>query len=361
MKTVTKVLSAALVAAVVTTGSATELNWSGAVQYRGRLDMDFNKAANGDKEDVVVNRSNKYAWKLGLNASVSENLGFGFQLENKDGYIATGTVGSNGKFDNSLIRISQAFMAVKKGGFHFNGGIIPVNGNTVLDVAYRVDVAGVGNAPEMSDWGVFMANSQTGAEVGVKLGEKASINLVTATLASDGKFVADQADSLKVKDDMRFYLNAPIKLGEATLTPALNVTTGKMDSWTSLSVSGGMDVKVKPSDAVSISGGIAVGGYGASGSDQPIAILGVVKPTFSIGEKSKLTTAVSYGWAQKRSAGDNAFSVNTLYGDIKYGITPIKKFTVMPRLRAWYKFNTQEDNDAVGMRLRPEILFIASF
>lgn len=367
MKAVTKVLSAALLAAAVSVSTATELNlkWSGAAQYRGRLDMDFNKGEDGKKEDAVINRSNKYAWKLGVKASVNENLGLAFQLENGAGYIMTNTVSNNGAFykddATNLVRIARAYMSVKKGGFHFNGGIIPVNGNTALDVAYRIDAVGVDMAPEMSDWAVFMANRQTGAEVGFKLGENAGINLVAATLSTDGKMVADQADSLKVKDDMRFYVNAPIKLGGATLTPALNVITGKMDSWTSLSVSGGVDVKIKASDAVSISGGIAVGGYGAADSDQPIALLGVVKPTFKVGEKGKLTTGLSYGWAQKRAAGDDAFSVNTIYGDIKYGISPVKKFTVMPRLRTWYKFNTKENDDSVDFRLRPEILFIASF
>lgn len=379
MKPITKVLSAALLAAAVTVTTAAELKWSGAAQYRGRLDIDLNKDVNGKSEDAVLNRHNKYAWKLGLKASVSENLGFGFQLENGDGYIMTGTVSSNGKFGdgtkmvessktegeynfkntNNLIRVTQAYMAVKKGVFHTNMGIIPVAGNTTLDMAYHLENVGLGVAPEMTEWAVFMANSQTGAEIGFDISDNVGINLVAATQMDDGKLVAGEEEDENAKDDMRFYLNAPIKLGNATLTPALNVTSGIEDSWTSLSTAGGLDVKVKASDAVTISGGVAVGGYGVG--DQPISILGMVKPTFKIGEKSNLTTGLSYGWGQNRVAGDNAYSVNNLYADVKYGISPLKNFTVMPRVRVWHKFDTQEDNDATKTKIRPEILFIASF
>ncbi len=370
----------------VNTWAKAEIKFNGDAQFRLRFHYRVTTDAKGEDSSAAPDYSNRYAWNLKWKVKVNENLGFGIRLSNPAGYATnnikdnlTGTLKGN----YTLVTLPELYFKWSLGLFSLSAGVIPVKGNTVLNlVAYETNerdtvpgsMLGYKNAGA-SPWKVVTNNSQKGLDFGFLFVDKKEfsfgMNVVTA-LAEDAK-LTDKYDAFKM-DQFRFIVSFPMAMMEKKLY-ALPVMHARLNAYRSKdyeeadhSVTGGCDVLYRPIDKLGIMVGLAGGLYGNKSQEGEVRNNKAVPQTepFGVLLNSAVTLNPGFGKAKvffafsqvRDRKAAKPLNNNLLHWDITYGM-PIKSLTIMPRMRIWHY--TKEDADKKKTDLRPELILKAKF
>lgn len=362
-----------------------DIDFNGDVQYRLRYHYAVIKKMDGKDSSATPDFSNRYAWNLKLKVTANENLLFGVRLSNPSGYAATDNIADNitwvTKGNYNLLSIPELYFKWTAGILSLSAGIIPVSPNTVFNlIAYESNgYGGVG----ITSWAVLMNNSQKGLDVGLDIynTEAFSIGMdLVAAMADDAKGT-DKADAFLL-DQLRFVLSIPTSMAakKVSLLPVMHVRTNLYRSEdldkANHSIAGGCDLNVKLIEAFGVKLGLAGGMYNNSCQenddsadiDQDVLVDAPVTLTSPLGIlfNSGITVLpgfgkamVNFSFGRSRDREDSPVINNDLlFWDIKYAM-PIKKLTIMPRVRIWYFPETEKK--PTEARLRPELIFMASF
>ncbi len=353
---------------------------SGDVQYRLRYHFEKGKDALGVGTEEIGDYTNHYAWNFSLQTSVYKNVGFGFRLSNPKG-SATDLIDSNlGKVSSTpskFIAIPEAYFRWQNNRVSLSGGIIPVASNTTLSLA-AFETRQYVHA--ITSWNNYTNGSQTGLNVGFLFVKSKDVSFgmdFLSVIAANNIDESEESPSRALKNDqLRFVLSMPLSLLEnkVALLPALHMQTNvyrspdKKKEEANHSLVGGMDVALKPIKELSFNLGLALGGYrndcleNFDGYDTlktaPFGLLTVVKVTVKPGYgKGNVIFKLS---SAKDREDPLEVSENMLRWDIKYGF-PLNKLTIMPRLRIWYSYNSDTNDESATTKLRPELILRAKF
>lgn len=359
---------------------------SGDVQYRLRYNYLLERDSLDRDSSRTPDFQNRYAWNFRLKITPNEFVVFGFRLSNPNGYGLDGVgdddidgmtqdVDSAASDDSKgiarVLSLPEAYFKWSPGAIDLSAGIIPVHGNTVLDLAsYNQD--GYQNVGS-STWMTAKNESQTGLMFGVNY-----LNSDDYLIRSELMFamVRDEDGSNAfdafVRDKFRFLLNVPIELKKNSLSiiPTghfiLNNYRSENHEEASHTVEGGLELKMQPIEKLSILLGAAGGLYNNealksdTGSEYlasaPLGMLLRTKIRF-IPSFGRVMAEFRYGRSRDREAED-VVNYDLFHWDIKYAM-PVKKVTIMPRFRAWYTFNSNEKHSVV--ELRPALILKAAF
>jgi hypothetical protein len=289
------IMTTALLVAVVCVSmlhAETMLTFSGDVQYRIRYDI-WNETE-GDIETDEQDYSYRYWWNLFAKAVVNENLMFGIRLSNPLGYYTDAVTGNDiaanrfgmAAIDADTLRVDRLglhlasvpefyFQWSPVEAYYLMAGIIPVPGNTVLDLV-AWERGGYKNAG-LFPWVVAFNKSQIGAQTGVALTAaediSVGINFMTTIIEETPK--RDEAEDVFSADQHRFIVTAPVALEALKLTiePTLHFRTGIVQSADleegNNSVAVGGDLKFAPTEDLFASAGYAFGTYSNSAVADP--------------------------------------------------------------------------------------------
>ncbi len=358
--------------------SKTKIILSGDVQYRFRYGYETGKDALGDDLPAVGDYTNRYGWNFRVKARVSESIHLGMRLSNPKGY-ATDNIADNvskvSKEPQRLVAIPEMYFAWNAGPLSLAGGIIPVPGNTVLDLAA---FEGKGYKDAVSSWKNYTNSSQTGLNLGLSFIDKSSLLFgldVLYAVARDNVDDGENTPSNALKNDqMRFIFTLPTSIIDDKLSflPGLHMRTNMFRSAdkekANHSVAGGLSVGIKPLKQLGFDVGFAVGSYSnecmknVAGYDTlktaPLGLLTTIKVKIKPGY-GKGIVVYKISNAKDREI-DDEFMHTMMRWDVKYAF-PVKGLTIMPRMRVWYSFNNSTTDKTEFVELRPELFLMSEF
>lgn len=358
---------------------------SGDVQYRFRYDYLLERDVNNNDSSRTPDFQNRYAWNLRLKVTPNEYVMFGFRLSNPNGYGLDSPEdyqfgdGMTLDLDTSLsidtkglanvLDIPEVFFKWSPGAIDISAGMIPIYGNTTLDLAaynqkgYK-DVAS-------STWQTAKNESQTGVMVGVNYLDNDDYLIRSELLFSMVKDASgSNAFDAFIEDKFRLLLNVPIELKKSVISiiPTghfiLNNFRSTDHEDASHTVEGGLELKMKPTDNLSILLGAAGGLYNNEALEDdssyvasaPLGMLLRTKIRF-VPSYGRVMAEFRYGRSRDREMKD-VVNYDLFHWDLKYAM-PVKKITIMPRFRMWYSFNSNEEHNA--LEIRPALILKAAF
>ena len=357
-----------------------KLLFGGDLQYRLRYDYIKKKGNDGEKTGTTGDYSNLYAWNFRAKATVNENLLFGLRLSNPSGggpdkildNLSQMYYKTTDNYNFRILSIPEMYFTWNVSIVSLSFGIIPVSGNTVLDLVYTErDNYKSGNCCEagITTWKVYMNNSQTGFDLGFSFinDEATSVGLSMVSAVATNGGPDSPAYALK-NDQLRFIFSLPVSVLEKKLSflPVMHMRTNvyrsadKEDA--NHSLTGGIDIGIKPVKQVGMNIGFAAGGFkndAVAPEDSlsaPLGMLANAKVTLAPGY-GKATVDFYYGMAKDREA-DPVINNNLIFFDLNYEI-PVKSLTIKPRVRIWNFINSEDD--ASELCVRPELFFIGKF
>jgi hypothetical protein len=379
--------AAAPAVAPVASAPVLTTKFSGDVLYRWQFDYNDYSKSNGDDSLSTGDFSNRYWWNFRFSATVNQNLGISMRLSNPKGYytdnVSTNLIRSGLSNISNIVSIPELCFKWTTGIVTLSGGIIPVGmppvTNTALDlVAFEtkevgdsIANAGYTNAGIMP-WFVATNGSQMGLDLALAFykSDMFSVGLdAIATVAYDR--AASLTSEIFKRDQMRFICMVPMDMLKKmiTVTPTIHVRTNVYRSADieegNHSVTGGIDLGVKPITQLALKAGFAAGGYkndclednAGYKASAPLGLLlnaGVaVMPGFGKG-----TVDFAWGNWQDREMKPTITKNSVLYWDILYDL-PVKSLILRPRVRIWDWSNSATDYTRV--MVRPELDFIAKF
>ncbi len=357
-----------------------KLSFSGDLHYRLRYDYVIQKNSDGDETGKTGDYSNLYAWNFRAKAVINENLLFGMRLSNPSGggpdkildNMSKAYYKSNDNYNYKILSIPEMYLKWNVSVLSLSFGIIPVGANTVLNLSYtEIDEYMTKGCCEagITTWKVYMNNSQTGLDLGLSFvnsdAASVGVNVVSAVAGDAGP--DSPAYALK-NDQLRFIFSVPVQVLEKKLRflPVLHMRTNvyrsadKEDA--NHSVTGGIDVGIKPVKPIGVNLGFAAGGFknDAVASDDslsaPFGMLANAKVTIKPGY-GKATLNFNFGQAKDREAA-TVIQNNLIHFDISYAM-PVKSLTIKPRVRIWNYTNSEDD--ASKFHLRPELFLTGKF
>ncbi len=365
-----------------------KVTFNGDVQYRWRSEIfDGVKKDGTEWSNKTGDFQHIYAFNFKMKAVMSDNLCFGMRLSNPAGYAGDNIVDNVSKViggdegaANKVLSIPEMYFKWKLNMVSLAGGVIPVSGNTVLDlVAFEEMCFGKGEDCWIGKtwWKVAMNNSQKGLSLGLNFvkTKEASFSLNIMNTIAEGAGKGNLSDALK-KDQLRFIFSLPISLlgKKLAITPVMHLRTNMYRSAdleeANHALAGGIDIKVAPVKQLAIIAGIAVDGFKNSSQENdpgydttktaPFGLLTQlafrVKPGYGKGMLD-----IKYGAKKDREDEPVVVTRSLFYWDARYAF-PIKGgLKIMPRVRAWHFFNNDTDNDYKKVHLRPALYFMASF
>ncbi|ERP30886.1 hypothetical protein [Chitinivibrio alkaliphilus] len=370
MKAIVNSTAAVLILVFFSVGSAeTEINWFGGVEYRLRTNIDGGDDAAGEEIPREADFRHQYGWRLGNRVTLSEDLSFGFQLNNIGARHSHAGDNEGVKAHSSeyQVQISRAYAQFSKNILDISAGIVPVSANTALDVGQHLVL---GNTHfDMSGGGVWNDHiqSQVGFLFSLSPSEQVGVHSAIATTGNQGALIPDNDD--QVLDGYRVSLHIPISLDKISLTPALSVQTGiyeyesdpldpsvqrPVPGTGSAMVSGGIDFRATPG-SIDFRGGLA---YGMLETEEDIdrqALMIKVNPRLTL-PQGTLSLGYSLGHTTDEIT-DIAYTRH--YTDINYTHQIRDNLTIRPRFRTYTSIN--DEDDAKALRLRPELIFAARF
>lgn len=357
-----------------------KLTFGGDLQYRLRYDYIKKNDATGNETGTTGDYSNLYAWNFRAKAVINENLLFGMRLSNPSGggpdkildnltkmhYKATDD------YNFHILSIPEMYFKWQVSIVSLSFGIIPVAGNTVLNLVYtEPDNYMSGNCCEagITTWKVYMNNSQTGLDLGFSFvnDDATSVGFSAVSAIASNGGPDSPAYALK-KDQLRFIFSLPVSVLEKKLSflPLMHMRTNVYRSAdmneANHSLTGGIDIGINPVKQLGMNLGFAAGGFkndAVAPSDSlsaPLGILANAKISVAPGF-GKAIVDLYFGMTKDREA-EPAINNTLTFFDINYAM-PVKSLTIKPRLRIW-NFTNSED-DASELRLRPELFFIGKF
>ncbi len=246
---------------------------SGDVQYRFRYNYLLERDINNNDSSRTPDFQNRYAWNLRLKVTPNEYVMFGFRLSNPNGYgldkVGDSQFGDGMTIDldtsytidtkglTNVLDIPEAFFKWTPGAIDISAGMIPVYGNTALDLAaynqkgYK-DVAS-------STWQTVKNESQTGVLLGVDYLDNDDYLIRSELLFAMVKDASgSNAFDAFVKDKFRLLLNVPIELKKSSISiiPTghfiLNNYRSADNEEANHTVEGGLELKMKPMEQLSI-------------------------------------------------------------------------------------------------------------
>ncbi len=358
----------------------TGLSFSGDLHYRLRYDYIKKNNSDGKETGTTGDYSTLNAWNFRAKAVINENLLFGMRLSNPSGGGPDKILDNLSKmyykdttdYNYRILSIPEMYLKWNVSVVSLSFGIIPVGANTVLNLAYtEPDNYMTKGCCEtgITTWKVYMNNSQTGLDLGLSfVNDKATsvgLGVVSAVAANAGP--DSPAYALK-NDQLRFIFSLPVSLLEKKLSflPVMHMRTNVYRSAdkeeANHSLTGGIDIGIKPIKQFGMNLGFAAGGFkndAVAHEDSvsaPLGILANAKVTVKPGY-GKAIVNFNFGMAKDREA-ETVINNNLIHFDFMYAM-PIKSLTIKPRVRIW-NFTNSED-DVSELRIRPEIFFIGKF
>lgn len=241
------------------------------------------------------NKSNafniQYGWNVLFGLDFGDKISVDFRLSNPNGYGLDYLNFADGSAKGYIPTLPNAYFTWKPGSvFSFKGGLLEVEGSTVLDLVagYESDE---GLWTDYSSWSQVYNNSQAGLKFGFDFSDNFSLNLTTALVSPtntldyegylvygyyNGQIDADFIDDY-VHNEFRFILDANISLGDVvTLKPMLQTRsfwsyyrelTGvnpitsdyEYKMKTPILVAYGTDIDFNFNDAFNLNAGLALG------------------------------------------------------------------------------------------------------
>lgn len=362
---------------------------SGDVQYRIRYNYLLERDVQNQDSSRTPDFQNRYAWNLRFKVTPNEFVMFGFRLSNPSGYNldAVGDPQFTGKYDDldtsksetdfvlpKILALPEAYFKWVPGAVDLSAGIIPVYGNTILDLAcYSQN--GYRNAGA-SDWLSLKNGSQMGLMLGVNYLESDDYLIrseLLFTMVDDAK--GTNAYDAFVNDKFRLLLNVPIELKKTSISiiPTghfiFNNIRSQDHEEASHTVEGGLELKMQPIEKLSILLG-AAGGLSNNDAQKddtyeegksyvassPLGMLLKTKIRF-VPSFGRVMAEFRYGRSRDRDALE-IVNYDLFHWDLKYAM-PVKKLTIMPRFRVWYSFNSNEEHSVV--EIRPALILKAAF
>lgn len=356
------------------------ISFSGDLQYRLRYDYIKQKDSDGEDADKTADYTNLYGWNFMAKAVINENLLFGMRLSNPSGggpdkildNITQMYYKDTDDYNFRILSIPEMYLRWKAGIVSLSFGIIPVLNNTTLTLVYSEShnylTKGLCECG-LTSWKVWMNNSQTGLDLGLSFvnNDETSVGFSAVSAIATNGGPDSPAYALK-NDQLRFIFSIPVSVLEKKLSflPVMhlrtNVYTSADKEESNHSLTGGIDIGIKPVQQLGINLGYAVGGFrndavAPAGSESaPLGMLTSATITVQPGY-GKASVLFNFGMTQDREA-DPVINNNLIHFDFKYAM-PIKSLTIMPRVRIW-NFTNSED-DASELRVRPEIFFMGKF
>lgn len=360
---------------------------SGDLQYRFRYNYLLERDVNDKDSSRTPDFQNRYAWNLRLKIIPNEFVKLGFRLSNPNGY-GLDRVGEN-DFDDGMVidlddstsidskglanvlALPEAYFKWTPGAVDLTLGIIPVHGNTVLDLA-AYNQKGY-NLAGYSSWQTKKNDSQTGAMFGVNYLDNDDYLIRSELLFSMVKDAnGSNAFDAFVEDKIRLLLNVPIELKKNSLSiiPTghfiFNNYRSSDHEEASHTVEGGLEFKMQPVEKLSFLLGAAGGLYNNEALKNDTVNEYIASAPMGMLLKAKIRVIPSFGrlmaeFRYGRSRDRDAINIvnhDLFHWDIKYAI-PVKKITIMPRFRAWYIFNSEEEHSV--LEIRPALIFKAAF
>lgn len=368
-----------------------EFKASGDIEFRFRGEFTETLDDTGSVIEDPTKTYGFYANKLGWNArfdlTFDEKLAIKTRFSNPLGYILE-TVFENRTLSESKvvkkIDISRLLgISVPRAEiiwapnqlFNMSAGILEVKNSTALTVNAGAELAstsgkaGYSKRFNLSDnWKLWTNESQVGARVGFNF-EKAAVNLTYSVpyhiigIDSVGfDTTANENISQEWGTSHRFILDAPITLNKDAkmkIIPSFILQTAinyNLEDPT-VGLHGGVDFATNLGSITSLKAGIAYGGYKDSDSaDLNHGLMFQVVPKVKFGFNT-VSLGYSYSMGIAGGSSDNVMSYNHL--DFKWGLKVHKNLTLMPRVRAWY--DAESDNDSQYKKVRPEFIIKANF
>ena len=279
----------------------------------------------GRTVDVTINDKSKafnvqYGWNANLGVDFNDNFSVDFRFSNPDGYGLGNLAFENGSAKRYLPTLPHAYFTARtNGAFRFQGGLLEVPGNTILDLVAGAESfvteynysGEFGNGLWTSYWGwdCEYNASQGGVRFGFDFSDNFALNL-TAALVSP----SNTLDAYETHNEFRFILDANIGLGDVgTLTPVVATRSywksgyyyeeingvEKYEDKTPILLAYGAELGLDFSDAFSLDVGFALGhmrfgkekaednGFGyflkADAKEKMSGFLAKVAPSFSFG------------------------------------------------------------------------------
>ncbi len=357
-----------------------KLSFSGDLQYRLRYDYLKMKNSYGEEASKTGDYSNLYAWNFRAKAVINENLLFGMRLSNPSGggpdkildNLSKAYYKTTDDYNFRILSIPEMYLKWNVSVVSLSFGIIPVPANTVLNLAYTEPdnymTKGCCEAG-ITTWKVYMNNSQTGLDLGFSFvndgATSVGLGVVSAVATNAGP--DSPAYALK-KDQLRFIFSLPVILLKKKLSflPVMHLRTNVYRSAdkeeANHSLTGGIDIGIKPAKQIGMNLGFAAGGFkndAVAPEDSvsaPLGMLANAKVTLMPGY-GKATVNFNFGMAKDREA-DPVINNNLIHFDLMYAM-PVKSLTIKPRVRIWNFINSEDD--ASELRVRPELFFMGKF
>jgi hypothetical protein len=351
----------------------------GDVQFRLEYDYAIKKSSTGADSLKAGDYTNKYAWNLFIKANPFENVMIGLRLSNPMGYNLD-NISDNINWvsagNTAPLTIPEAYLKWTVGMFWLSGGIIPVIGNTVLDLVqfeHKNYVMPEGLCyPGFWPWAVGMNNSMKGLNVGLNMYTTPEFSIAAEAIATIDEDAPGIKNNWYVMKEFRrqklgFTVSIPMSVMEKKFTamPVIHVRTNmfrdtttnqSMDTTWSHSFTGGLDLTVKPVAQFAGRAGFAAGGFkykeysAGRAVHNPFAMQINAGVTINPGFGSGL---VDYSFGMTSDLEDTTdLARNLNYFDIKY-LIPVKNITMIPRIRIWTWGNSK--NDQAITQIRPEL------
>ena len=318
-----RVSKVALLAATVLTASVfaqpqlDEFRFSGDMSINPGFDIsnsfswhDGNKV--GERRSSAFNM--QYGWNVNMGLDFNDYFSMDFRLSNPSGHALDQLNFTNGSVQGvwAVPQLPNAYFTWRTGGlFSLKGGLLRVDGNTVLDLvagaeASRAELVSAMSEPRLpnfgalglwthySSWDATYNASQAGLQFCFDITDGVGINLTTA-LVKPSNYVWNQPHP---HNEFRFILNADLELSHMlTLSPtiatrsfwrAYNETNdqGETTPKTPILFSYGVDAGVELNDMVNLNAGIALGNVRLDQDNSAFGFLFKVAPeiTFGINE-----------------------------------------------------------------------------
>lgn len=350
----------------------------GMAMYRLRYDFIDTIPGNDLASKFGGNYSNRIAYKLGVKATVNEEVSL--QLEIGNDWFSTEEVDiSKGNLVGTRSSLSPyftlAFAQWDPGFMHIVGGIIPVKGTATLDL--------LGNSLLKSTryfeaahrpWGVVTNAALPALRVGapiLKNDFKLGVDFLTSVVTQRSVSRVFATDTFNYDTSAVLYMvEAPMSIEKLSFTPQfIGITNRIVKNHDSANgeILFGLDLQYKLNDAANFRGGFGMGmnsnedalsksdtnAYSRSGLN------------FNLGSSIKFTSgkldvdlSLSTESTEYKNKPSKDATIISPFLDVKYGHLLNKNFIIMPRTRV---FVFMYENDAAKIRIWPELIFTGNF
>jgi hypothetical protein len=373
----------------------------GAAHYRFR--GQFNTRTDEDDESQsIANYTNHLAWRLGVKATVNEQLSLQFQIGNDWGspenvnYLLNNGIRSRGPAYQNLY-VHLAYARWNPGYLFIEAGVVPLNSNGTLDLLESSLSRGRYAETVFDGWSQYNS-SMIGFKIGAPLVKgdiKVSAELFQTVIDNRAQSLPTNLadDPIANPASLLLVLDVPVEAGALKITPEFtsvinrnfNRTTEEGDH----EFIGGLSASYKISGDVSVSlnggyGGFSnenskVGAYDSVGTAQRLGSISAddaadIIPYKTSGLFIGAGTSIKAGPGNiqldvKYNSTENGYDSDTkdethydyINADLRYSLKVNKNFSILPRYRldtVLYPKNNANDTE---LRHRFELVFEGSF